>query len=89
MRGPVSVIWRGHARCTGGSGSWASTLAAIWRSRAARNPDVLAAASFYATDIDTGTLGKGDHSLKRAGEIKGELTPGAGRTRMSRSTAAT
>ena len=41
--------------------------------RAALNQDVLAAACFYATDIDTGTLGKGDDSLKRAGEIKGEL----------------
>jgi hypothetical protein len=30
-------------------------------------------ACFYATDIDTGTLGKGDDSLKRAGDIKGEL----------------
>jgi carboxymethylenebutenolidase len=41
--------------------------------RAALNPDVLAAACFYATDIDTSTLGKGDDSLKRAGDIKGEL----------------
>ena len=37
------------------------------------NRDVLAAACFYATDIDTATLGKGDDSLKRTGDIKGEL----------------
>ncbi len=43
--------------------------------RAAMNPDVLAAACFYATDIHSKTLGKGknDNSLDRAGEIKGEL----------------
>src|SRR6202030_2065083 len=41
--------------------------------RAAMNPDVLAGACFYATDIDTATLGNGDDSLKRAGDIKGEL----------------
>jgi len=43
--------------------------------RAAMNPDVLATACFYATDIHSGTLGKGkkDDSLARAGEIKGEL----------------
>jgi len=43
--------------------------------RAAMNPDVLAAACFYATDIHSGSLGKGksDNSLERAGEIKGEL----------------
>ena len=39
------------------------------------NPDVLAAACFFATDIHTGTLGLGkqDDSLARAGDIKGEL----------------
>jgi carboxymethylenebutenolidase len=43
--------------------------------RAAMNPDVLAAACFYATDIHSGSLGKGkrDDSLARAGEIRGEL----------------
>jgi carboxymethylenebutenolidase len=43
--------------------------------RAAMNPDVRAAACFYATDIHTGTLGKGqnDSSLSRANEIRGEL----------------
>src|ERR1700689_542173 len=43
--------------------------------RAAMNPDVLATVCFYATDIHSGTLGKGkqDNSLERASEIKGEL----------------
>jgi carboxymethylenebutenolidase len=43
--------------------------------RAAMNPDVLAAACFYATDIHKRSLGKGmhDNSIERAGEIQGEL----------------
>jgi carboxymethylenebutenolidase len=43
--------------------------------RAAMNPQVRATVCFYATDIHTGSLGKGksDDSLARAGEIKGEL----------------
>ncbi len=41
--------------------------------RAAMQPDVRATACFYATDIHKGSLGKGDDSLARAGEIKGEL----------------
>ena len=43
--------------------------------RAAMNPDVAATVCFYATDIHSGSLGKGksDNSLERALEIKGEL----------------
>ena len=43
--------------------------------RAAMNSDVVATVCFYATDIHSGTLGKGkkDDSLQRASEIKGEL----------------
>src|SRR4051794_27340414 len=43
--------------------------------RAAMNPEVSAAACFYATDIHSATLGQGrhDNSLERAGEIKAEL----------------
>jgi carboxymethylenebutenolidase len=42
--------------------------------RAAMNPDVLATACFYATDIHKSALGKGgDDSLQRAKDIKGEL----------------
>ena len=80
----------GHVRCTGRLGVMGICLGGHLAFRAALNSDVLAAACFYATDIDTGTLGKGDDSLKRAGDIKGELlTIWGGRTRMSGSTAAT
>ena len=43
--------------------------------RAAMNPEVVAAACFYATDIHKHSLGEGmnDDSLARAGDIKGEL----------------
>ncbi len=43
--------------------------------RAAMNPEVRAAACFYATDIHKGSLGKGmnDDSLERAKDIRGEL----------------
>ena len=43
--------------------------------RAAMNPDVLATACFYATDIHKGSLGQGmnDDSLHRAADIQGEL----------------
>ena len=36
-------------------------------------PEVRAAACFFATDMHTGTLGDGDDSLARAREIQGEL----------------
>ena len=62
-----------HARCTGRLGAMGICLGGHLAFRAAMNPDVLAAACFYATDIDTATLGKGDDSLKRAGDIKDEL----------------
>ncbi len=43
--------------------------------RAAMQPDVLAAACFYATDIHTQSLGQGlrDDSLRRVAELRGEL----------------
>ena len=43
--------------------------------RAAMNPEILATVCFYATDIHSGSLGKGknDDSLARASQIKGEL----------------
>ena len=43
--------------------------------RAAMNPDVRAAASFYATDIHTRSLGlgKSDNTLDRLQEISGEM----------------
>jgi carboxymethylenebutenolidase len=61
--------------CTGRLGVVGICLGGHLAFRAAMNPDVSAAVCFYATDIHSGTLGKGkrDDSLARAGEIKGEL----------------
>ena len=61
--------------CTGRLGVMGICIGGHLAFRAAMNPDVLATACFYATDIHKGSLGKGMHddSLARAGEIKGEL----------------
>jgi carboxymethylenebutenolidase len=61
--------------CTGRLGAMGVCIGGHLAFRAALNPEVLAVACFYATDIHTGTLGKGqqDNSLARAGEIRGEL----------------
>ena len=64
-----------HSACTGRIGAMGICIGGHLAFRAAMNPEVVAAACFYATDIDNGTLGKGmqDNSLERAGEIQGEL----------------
>lgn len=61
--------------CTGRLGAMGVCLGGHLAFRAALNAEVLAAACFYATDIHTGSLGKGkrDNSLAQAGEIRGEL----------------
>ena len=61
--------------CNGHLGAVGICLGGHLAFRAAMNPDVLAAVCFYATDIHSGSLGKGKHdnSLERAGDIKGEL----------------
>jgi carboxymethylenebutenolidase len=61
--------------CTGRLGAMGICLGGHLAFRAAMNPDVLATACFYATDIHKKSLGKGmnDNSLERAGSIKGEL----------------
>jgi carboxymethylenebutenolidase len=61
--------------CTGKLGAVGICLGGHLAFRAAMNPDVLATACFYATDIHSGTLGKGknDNSLDRVPQIKGEL----------------
>lgn len=66
---------KSHEACTGKLGVMGICLGGHLAFRAAMNPDVLAAACFYATDIDKGTLARGmkDDSLARAGDIKGEL----------------
>ena len=66
---------KGRDDCTGRLGAVGICLGGHLAFRAAMNPDVLATVCFYATDIHSGTLGKGkqDNSLERATEIKGEL----------------
>ncbi len=61
--------------CNGRLGAVGICLGGHLAFRAAMNPDVLATACFYATDIHSGTLGKGKHddSLERAAGISGEL----------------
>ncbi|MEO8027663.1 MAG: dienelactone hydrolase family protein [Bryobacteraceae bacterium] len=64
-----------YAHCTGRLGVIGICIGGHLAFRAAMNPNVLATACFYATDIHKGSLGKGmnDNSLARASEIKGEL----------------
>jgi carboxymethylenebutenolidase len=65
---------KSHPQCTGKIGSVGICIGGHLSFRAGMNPDVLAAACFYATDIHKGSLGSaGDDSLARAGDIKGEL----------------
>jgi carboxymethylenebutenolidase len=66
---------KSRADSTGGIGAMGICLGGHLAFRAAMNPEVRAAACFYATDIHSGTLGKGKHdnSIERASEIKGEL----------------
>jgi carboxymethylenebutenolidase len=62
-------------QCNGRLGTVGICLGGHLAFRAAMNPEIRAAACFYATDVHCGTLGKdkSDNSLARAGEIKGEL----------------
>jgi carboxymethylenebutenolidase len=63
-----------HPACTGRLGVMGICIGGHLAFRAAMNRDVLATASFYATEIHKPGLGKGTHdSLARAGDIKGEL----------------
>ncbi len=65
----------GMEQCNGRLGVVGICLGGHLAFRAAMNLEVRAAVCFYATDIHSGSLGKGkrDNSLARAGEIKGEL----------------
>lgn len=62
-------------QCTGQIGAVGICLGGHLAFRAAMDQQVLATVCFYATDIHSGTLGKGkkDDSLARANEIQGEL----------------
>jgi carboxymethylenebutenolidase len=64
-----------HDACNGKLGAMGICIGGHLAFRAAMNPDVRAAACFYATDIHKKSLGKGqnDDSLERAGDIKSEL----------------
>ena len=66
---------KGREDCTGRLGAMGICLGGHLAFRAAMNADVLATACFYATDIHSGSLGKGkkDDSLAWAADIKGEL----------------
>jgi carboxymethylenebutenolidase len=66
---------KSHEACTGKLGVMGVCTGGHLAFRAAMNPDVLAAASFYATDIHSHSmgLGKSDNSLDRTSEIRGEL----------------
>jgi carboxymethylenebutenolidase len=63
-----------HSACTGKLATMGVCLGGHLAYRAALNPEVLAAACFYATDIHSGTLGEGksDNSLARMDELKAE-----------------
>ena len=66
---------KSHPACTGKLGVMGICIGGHLAFRAAMNPDALAAACFYATDIHKRGLGRGmnDNSLDRIGEIAGEL----------------
>ncbi len=70
-----------HPQCTGKLGVMGICLGGHLAFRAAMNPAVLAAVCFYATDIHTRTLGRGqsDDTLDRMGELGGEMLMAWGR----------
>ncbi len=64
-----------HPRCNGRVGSAGVCIGGHLAWRAALNPEVLATACFFPTDVHNGTLGKGENAdtLDRLNDIKGEL----------------
>ncbi|MBC8108586.1 MAG: dienelactone hydrolase family protein [Anaerolineae bacterium] len=64
-----------RADCTGQLGAMGICIGGHLAFRAAMNPDVRAAACFYATDIHKRSLARGmnDNTLNRMHDIKGEL----------------
>lgn len=70
-----------RADCTGRIGAMGICMGGHLAFRAAMNPEIAGTVCFYATDIHTGTLGKGkcDDSLARAADIRGELFMAWGR----------
>jgi carboxymethylenebutenolidase len=68
-------LLRDHPRSTGKLGAIGWCLGGHLAFRAALQPDVLATACFYATDLHSDSLGAGkkSDSLARLGEIRGEV----------------
>ncbi len=68
-------LLKSHSACTGKLGTMGVCIGGCLAFRAAMNPEVLAGACFYATDIHKRSLGLGanDDSLDRMGEIQGEM----------------
>ena len=66
---------RSLPQCSGRLGAIGVCLGGHLGFRCAMNPEIAAAACFYATDLHKCSLGKGmaDDSLDRVGDIKGEL----------------
>jgi carboxymethylenebutenolidase len=65
---------RGAPSSTGRLGAIGICIGGHLSFRAAMNPEIRAAACFYATDLHKRSLGSGgDDSLDRAGDVKGEL----------------
>lgn len=63
-----------HPSCTQKIGAMGVCIGGHLSFRAAMHPDILASACFYATDIHKRSLGsKGDNSLDRFSDIKGEV----------------
>src|SRR5205085_3701431 len=64
-----------HSSCTGRLGAMGICIGGHLAFRTAMNPDVLATACFYATDIHKRSLGKGtkDNTLDRMRDISGEM----------------
>jgi carboxymethylenebutenolidase len=62
-----------RADCSGRLGAFGVCIGGHLAFRAALQPDVLAAACFYATNLHDRSLGGDDDSLVRASDIRGEL----------------
>jgi len=66
---------RENARCSGRIGVFGHCIGGHLTMRAAFNPDIIAAAAFFPTDVHSGTLGAGESAdtITRLNDIKGEL----------------
>ena len=66
---------REHPLCNGRLGTVGFCIGGHLAFRAALRPEIQACASFYPTDLHSGTLGEGGHAntLERVAEMKGEL----------------